>query len=235
MFNTLIQFYREDIDDEDLDDEISDEESLGSQDSQESEEQTKTAPLNKKKTRAEQIQENIETLNDTTETTTGVLYIGHLPWGFEDKGIKKYFEQFGNILRILVPRSKKTGRVKGFAFVEFEDKETAQIAAKTMNNYILFDKLLKCSVVDDTSRYNLIFKKWKRRYKFSDKYEKFVKQRNKDKSGDEVREKMKLMLEKEEKKREKLAELGIKYDFPGFVNNILLNFNFLIFQTFQFF
>ena len=55
--------------------------------------------------------------------------------------IKKYFEQFGPITRIICPRSSKTGRSVGYAFIEFGDEETARIAAKTMNNYILFEKI----------------------------------------------------------------------------------------------
>ena len=31
--------------------------------------------------------------------------------------------------------------------MEFEDKEVAKIAAETMNNYLMFDKLLKCMSV----------------------------------------------------------------------------------------
>jgi nucleolar protein 15 len=46
-------------------------------------------------------------INENSPIETSVIYIGHLPWGFEDKGIQKYFEQFGKITRILVPRSKK--------------------------------------------------------------------------------------------------------------------------------
>jgi nucleolar protein 15 len=86
-----------------------------------------------------------------------------------------------------------------------------------MNNYILFDKILKCSVVDDSSRYSLIFKKWKRKYKFCNKYENFVQERNRSKTQEETKERIKLLLEKEEQKRKKLEELGIKFDFPGFV------------------
>jgi len=52
--------------------------------------------------------------------------------------------------------------------------ESAQIAAKTMNNYLLFEKLLKCNVVEDRSRYDLIFKRCKRLFKFSDNYKKFA-------------------------------------------------------------
>lgn len=38
----------------------------------------------------------------------------------------------------------QTGRSKGYAFVEFEYDEVARIVAETMNNYLMFDKLLKC-------------------------------------------------------------------------------------------
>jgi len=94
-----------------------------------------------------------------------------------------------------------------------------------MNNYILFDKVLKCSVVEDTSKHNLIFKKWKRKFKYHDKYQNYVQEKNKLKSKEEVKDNIKLLLEKEEAKRKKLAELGIKYDFPGFVNNFFLILN----------
>jgi nucleolar protein 15 len=86
-----------------------------------------------------------------------------------------------------------------------------------MNNYILFDKILKCSTVDDTSRYALIFKKWKRKFKFNNTYQNYLQEKNKFKTKEEAKEHVKLLLEKEEVKRKKLSELGIKYDFPGFV------------------
>jgi len=59
-----------------------------------------------KNSRMRDIKKTLDAL-ETNEKNTGVIYIGHLPWGFEDKGIKKYFEQFGTITRIIVPKSKK--------------------------------------------------------------------------------------------------------------------------------
>ena len=44
-------------------------------------------------------------------------------------------------------RSKKTGASKGYAFVEFRFPEVAKIVAETMNNYLMFDKLVKCERV----------------------------------------------------------------------------------------
>ena len=49
----------------------------------------------------------------------GVVYVGHLPRGFAEKEIKKFFSQFGDIQKIRVARSKKTGRPKGYCFLDF--------------------------------------------------------------------------------------------------------------------
>ena len=46
----------------------------------------------------------------SSQPSTGVVYVGHLPWGFIDSTLKKYFSQFGNITRIISPKSSKTGR-----------------------------------------------------------------------------------------------------------------------------
>jgi nucleolar protein 15 len=77
----------------------------------------------------------------------GYMYIGHLPHGFYEEEIKDYFSQFGKIIRVRVARSKKTGNYRGYGFVQFADKDVAQIAADTMNNYLMFNKILKCHVI----------------------------------------------------------------------------------------
>jgi nucleolar protein 15 len=77
----------------------------------------------------------------------GFMYIGHLPHGFFEEEIKSYFGQFGKVVRVRVARSKKTGEYRGYGFVEFGDKDVAQIAADTMNNYLMFNKVLKCHVI----------------------------------------------------------------------------------------
>lgn len=166
----------------------------------------------KQSRRTRKIGEYIEGM----EQTTGVLYVAHLPWGTNEALIKKYFEQFGTISRFILPRSKHTGRIKGYSFIEYESMEIAKIAANTMNNFILFDRIIKCDVISDKSRYNKIFRRWKRQYKFFNKYNRFVTERNKKKSAKELKENVERYIEKENKKREKLQELGINYDFPGF-------------------
>ena len=47
---------------------------------------------------------------------------------------------------ISLPSLSQTGRSRGYAFVEFEYPEVAAIVAESMNNYLMFDKLLKCEL-----------------------------------------------------------------------------------------
>ena len=164
-----------------------------------------------KKVREIQNEEGI-----SSQPTSGVVYVGHLPWGFIDSTLKKYFSQFGTITRIISPKSSKTGRSVGYAFIEFEDEETARIAAKTMNNYILFEKILKCSFVEDKKKYDRIFLKWKKKFEFKERYKIHCEKLAKKKSKEEIKEMIQGLLDREEKRREKMKELGIKYEYKGF-------------------
>lgn len=77
----------------------------------------------------------------------GVVFIKHLPHGFFEEQLKKYFEQFGNVTRVRLARSRRTGTSKGYAFVEFEYPEVAQVAAETMDNYLMFKKIVKAAYI----------------------------------------------------------------------------------------
>jgi nucleolar protein 15 len=37
----------------------------------------------------------------------------------------------------------QTGRSKGYAFIEFAYNDVAKIVAETMNNYLMFERLVK--------------------------------------------------------------------------------------------
>ncbi|XP_055524442.1 MKI67 FHA domain-interacting nucleolar phosphoprotein [Wyeomyia smithii] len=77
----------------------------------------------------------------------GIIYIKHLPHGFFENQLRTFFAQFGDVTRVHVARSKKTLRSRGYAYVEFRYREVAQIAAETMNNYLMFGKILKTGIL----------------------------------------------------------------------------------------
>merc|ERR1719447_441952 len=87
-----------------------------------------------------------------------VIYISHIPHGFYEKAMRAFFGQFGTVTNLRLGRSKKTGRSCGFAFVEFKYREVAEVVAESMNNYLMFDRLLKCSVVPKERTSKAIFR-----------------------------------------------------------------------------
>lgn len=75
------------------------------------------------------------------------IYLGSIPHGFYEEQMKSYFSQFGKVVSVNLARSSKTGRSKGFAFVQFRNEDVAKIAAETMNNYLMYNKVLKCKFI----------------------------------------------------------------------------------------
>ena len=73
----------------------------------------------------------------------GVVYIKHLPHGFYEDQLRGFFSQFGEITRLRLARSTKTLNSKGYAFIEFRYPEVAEIAADSMNNYLMFKNIIK--------------------------------------------------------------------------------------------
>lgn len=73
------------------------------------------------------------------DESKGVVYLSHLPFGFFETQLRGFFSQFGVVSRVRLSRSKRSGRSKGYAWVEFEEPEVAKIVAETMNNYLMYD------------------------------------------------------------------------------------------------
>ncbi|KAI6781519.1 putative RNA-binding protein -like protein [Emericellopsis cladophorae] len=101
----------------------------------------------------------------TSSGDAGVIYIGRIPHGFYEHEMKQYFSQFGAINKLRLSRNKKTGASKHFAFIEFAESSTADIVAKTMNNYLLFGHILKCHVIPKEKVHAQLFKDANRRFK----------------------------------------------------------------------
>ncbi|XP_030928781.1 probable RNA-binding protein ARP1 isoform X1 [Quercus lobata] len=65
--------------------------------------------------------------NDTTLTK---IFVGGLAWETQRDTMRRYFEQFGEILEAVVITDKNTGRSKGYGFVTFKDPEAAMRACQ---------------------------------------------------------------------------------------------------------
>ncbi|XP_053678630.1 MKI67 FHA domain-interacting nucleolar phosphoprotein-like [Anopheles nili] len=78
---------------------------------------------------------------------SGCICVKHLPNGFDEAEIREFFEQFGEIIRVCVVRSKRTQQSKGFGYILFRFYDVAQIAAKAVDNYMLFGRILKTKML----------------------------------------------------------------------------------------
>ncbi|CAN6475405.1 unnamed protein product [Victoria cruziana] len=62
------------------------------------------------------------------DTTYTKVFVGGLAWETQKETMRKYFEQFGEILEAVVITDKNTGRSKGYGFVTFREPEAAMRA-----------------------------------------------------------------------------------------------------------
>lgn len=51
------------------------------------------------------------------DTTFTKVFVGGLAWETQSETMRRYFEQFGEILEAVVITDKNTGRSKGYGFV----------------------------------------------------------------------------------------------------------------------
>ena len=148
----------------------------------------------------------------------GIIYLSRLPYGFDDKAAFDFFPQFGEIKGVSFPRSKKTGRSKGYMFVLFSDIEVAKVAVKTMNGYMIIGKQIQASIVENKigSSLHKKFKATHTKFKFIPWKLLFKQRFNTAQTEEAMLKKMKKLLESDAKKRDNLKELKIKHDFPGY-------------------
>lgn len=61
------------------------------------------------------------------------LYVGNLPWSFNNDQLKDTFKNHGNVISAKVVTDKESGRSRGFGFVEMENDNDANNAIKVLN------------------------------------------------------------------------------------------------------
>jgi nucleolar protein 15 len=145
---------------------------------------------------------------------TGVVYVGRIPKGFVERGMRQYFSQFGNITNLRLSRNKKTGASKHFAFIEFESNEVAKIVSQTMDNYLMFGHILKCKYAPSESLHPDTWKGANKRFK-KVPYNKIEKRALEEpKTKDQWEGKIAREQSKREKRLSKAQSMGYDYDLP---------------------
>ena len=107
----------------------------------------------------------LKSIKSAENDTPGVVYVGRIPHGFYEHEMRTYFSQFGDVNRLRLSRSVKTGHSKHYAFLEFKNQDVAKIVAETMDNYLMFGHILKCKLVAPGDVHESMWKGADKRFK----------------------------------------------------------------------
>jgi len=146
--------------------------------------------------------------------SSSVIYLGHLPHGFFEPQLKKFFMQFGIVRKLKLFRSPKTGGSRGFAFLQFESPDTAQTVADAMQGYFLHDRQLVAHVVPSHKHHDGM---WKMKKPTEEMLEEAGKEEESEKKADpaSVKKAHEALLKRMAEKQNKLDAAGIDFQIPA--------------------
>lgn len=62
------------------------------------------------------------------------LFVGNLPYSATEAELREHFGAVGEVSGVWLPLDRETGKPRGFAFVEFDDRAVAEQAVRQFNN-----------------------------------------------------------------------------------------------------
>jgi nucleolar protein 15 len=149
------------------------------------------------------------------DALSSVIYIGHLPFGFYEKAILGYFNQFGKVKRLRVSRSKKTARARGYAFVEFSSSEIAKIVAEAMDGYMLFTQKLSVRVMKVADVHPQLFHNARARLRPDHWVNKHRATHNKEASLEDWTARSMRAVKRDGMRMKAIEAAGIGYEYEG--------------------
>jgi nucleolar protein 15 len=96
------------------------------------------------------------------ENKSEVIYVGHLPLLFREKELRTFFGQFGDVDKLKLFKSKKTGNSKGYAFLKFASVQVAMTVSDAINGYHVDDRQLVSHVIPRSSTHKGMFLPYKK-------------------------------------------------------------------------
>jgi len=80
------------------------------------------------------------------------IFIGGLPYDLTEGDVLCVFSQYGEIVNINMVRDKKTGKIKGYGFICYEDQRSTILAVDNLNGIKLGGRTIR---VDHVSEYRI--------------------------------------------------------------------------------
>ena len=73
------------------------------------------------------------------------LFVGNLPYGATEADLRSHFGAVGEPSQVVLPVDRETGRPRGFAFVEYQDRSKAEEAINKFNQQPFMGRTLSVS------------------------------------------------------------------------------------------
>lgn len=77
------------------------------------------------------------------------LYIGNIPFSISEDELSKLFNSIGKVQNVYLPTDKKTGRPRGFAFVEMSSDDEAYSAVDQLNGTDIGGRNIKVDIATE--------------------------------------------------------------------------------------
>jgi RNA recognition motif-containing protein len=77
------------------------------------------------------------------------LFVGGFPLNIQEIKLVELISPYGTVSTIKIIRDRKTGKCKGYAFIEMTDMEGAEQAISALDGIIMDDRVLSLNVTED--------------------------------------------------------------------------------------
>jgi hypothetical protein len=81
-------------------------------------------------------------VSEDTASEVSTLYVGNLPYRADEEAVQEHFEEQGNVISVRLMKDRRTGKRKGYGFVEMNAKGAAK-AIKNLNDSNFQERTLK--------------------------------------------------------------------------------------------
>jgi hypothetical protein len=86
--------------------------------------------------------------SDTSDSGGQTLYVGNLPYRANEQAVNDHFAAHGKVLSVRLMKDRRTGKRKGYGFVEMASKD-AEKAIRNLNDTEFQDRTLKVRMAKD--------------------------------------------------------------------------------------
>ncbi len=84
----------------------------------------------------------------TTNTENTTLYVGNLSYKASESHVKELFEEYGTVYSVRLMKDKRTGKRRGFGFVEVGHDDADSMIA-TLNEYEYMQRTIKVRIANE--------------------------------------------------------------------------------------